>query len=228
MLIAGLVFLSMLAGMFTQQEPRVLLQHLPFETLLYKTYPELTKPEPTVYVFEGLREVRAPRQAERWLEEMRVCLVSEGKEIREHTSMDETKFYQYAAAWSMKNHRATELRGVWFVESIATHDVLDSSMLEQTIRHEMVHHLIGLTYHPLTPKIVGRCMPILLMDERKDKDAGSTKPSRALPPGFRGIRGQRVGPGTLGRDGVLGSPRVFVEPQRCTRGAGILSKVCAP
>lgn len=228
MFYAGLVFLSMTAGIFVQQEPRVLLQHLPFETLLYETYPELANPEPTVYVFSELREVRPPRQAERWFEEMKTCLISEGQKIREYLPIDEVKFYEFTMSWGLKNHRGVELRGVWFVESIAYHDVLTVSMKEQTIRHEMIHHLIGLTHHPLTPRVVGQCMPALMLDERKDKDAGSARTGGALPPRFWRLRNERMGPVPFGRDGVVGVPRIQVGPLRGARGTGLLPSVRTP
>jgi hypothetical protein len=228
MRLACLALLVFAASALGQEAPRTLTTYPPFEAVLYEAFPELADPEPAEYFFVDLRQVRTPRHALRWFREMRECLEGEGLEIREHIPLKDIKFYRYSAAWAMRNHRATELRGVWFVESVAYHDILNSSMAEQTIRHEFIHHLIGLTHHPLTPVIVGRCMPALMLDERKYKDAGSKRPRGALPQGFWRLRNERVGPVPLGRDGVVGRSGIEVGSLRGARGAWVLPALRTP
>jgi hypothetical protein len=211
-----------------QDIPDTLVRAKFLEDELFALYPEFDDGD-NRYYFEELRPIQMPAEAWRWYRETKLCLQKEGKELTEHVSFNEIKWFEYASGWNFRDHRAVELRGAWFGKSIVLHNVMTGDYLEETIRHEMVHALIGLTTHPLTATVVGRCQPGLMLDSRKDGSrAEPTRTRRAFPWGVRSFRDERMGPRSPFGDGGVGGPGEQLGPMGLPGGDWIPQDVRRP
>ncbi len=227
-----MLFMAVLAigavGMTDAQETPVEVytrQPIAWEQRLFDEFPEwVAGMEPALpkWVFDGLRPSEGPKQGERWYREMRACLVDEGYELRATVAdYEDLKFYLFREGWSFRDHRGTQLKGAWYPGIIVLE--IAEGRTELTIRHEMIHELIGLTRHPLTASVVGPCQPGLMLDRLHG--AESQDPRRALPFGRFGFPQQRVGPRTRFHYELMGGAGVQLGPLRNPRGAGLFREV---
>jgi len=229
LLTLGLVVLAIGAagnGLITAQEaPEVFTrQPVAWEERLFEEFPVFAAMDPRPkWVFDQLQPAAGPKYGKRWFKEMRECLVEEGYELRDHLDYEDLKFYLFREGWSFRDHGGTQLRGVWYPGVLLLE--IATGKTELTIRHEMVHELIGLTRHPMTASVVGRCQPGLMLD---GEHARAKRTRRAFPFGRFGFPLERVGPRPGFRDELMGGTGVQLGPLGYPRGAVVLPEVYHP
>lgn len=187
-------WLSMVAvgavwGQEVEEIPKVLVQAPTFDDPLYEEYDDLEHRE---FYFRGLRRTVLHPEWKVWYEEHQECLLQEGWVLRENRlPLSEVMFYFFDEGWRHVRYEGGQIRGVWAVTRIGImYEPGNPVEMEDTVRHELVHHLIGRTDHPMA-WVVGRCAPIVLAGEL---DAELSRVGRTFPFGVRRIPGQRVGP----------------------------------
>ena len=202
-----------------QEAPEFLIRAQHFEEAYFAEYPDhrfgrSVRGELLMkrYFFRDLREAQMGPEGLRFFREAEECLKSEGIETRDYVPYHQIQWYLYKEGWSLVGHNASEFRGAWFVTHIVLKDDMVGRVLEETIRHEIIHHMVGPTQHPLMPGQVGRCLPALMLDEREEEDARVTRTRRAFPFGFSTVRGKRLGPRSKFRDELMGRPGVPLGP----------------
>jgi len=195
-----------------------------FEKILTEHFPLL---EGNRYYFDNLRPAPWPKKAHRWFYEMRDCLADEGFEIRDYEELEDMQLYLYDEGWSFRYSRGSEIDGAWFIKYIVLDANLYSVLHEITLRHEFIHHFIGLTYHPLTEDEVGQCIPGRMVDSRR-KRAEPARPSRAFPRRPWRIHRQRVGRRPPRGDELLGGAGVRLGPLGDPGRARILPEIHRP
>lgn len=154
-----------------EEPPAVLVREPMFNAILAEHFPQLSRQE---YYFDNLRPAPWTEDNHRWFYEMRDCLKDEGFEIRDYLRLEHVQLYLFDEGWSLARSRGSELDGGWFVKYIILDGALGAVLHEITMRHEFVHHFIGLTHHPLTEEEVGECRPNIMLDRLKD-----AKPTRS-------------------------------------------------
>jgi len=197
-----------------QDVPDFLIRNDQIAEELWEKYPSM-KAYDNSYYFQDIRPVTMAPEGLRWFREMEACFRQNDIEIIDHIPYHRIQFKLFKQGWNMKDHQAVEIAGAWFVHTIVLKDDLPGDRLEQVVRHEFVHHLIGLTTHPLTPANVGPCQPLLMLDRRKNKDndrAEPTRPRGAFPGGWGAFRDERMGPQPPLGDGGMGGPGEWVGP----------------
>jgi len=204
-----------------QEAPEFLIRAKHFEEAYFSEYPENRfgrSPRGELllkrYFFRDLRKAQMGPEGLRFYREAEECLKHEGIETRDYAPYHQIQWHLFAEGWSFVGSRASEFKGAWFIDSIVLKDDLAGQDLEQTIRHELIHLMVGPTQHPMMPDEVGHCLPALMLDEREVQDAGFTRSSRAFPFGFSTVRGERVGPRSKFRHEQLGGTGVPLGPRR--------------